>query len=251
MSSHYKRLLFIVALYGALVSCAALAEAQSGVQRASAALSAVESPEEEERAAALQLQRDRQVELPPADPQAAIERVRQSGLMNDYPDGVFHAERGLTRAELAVILDKTFALGTRKPCGSDFVQPMDVPVNHWAMRAIENVLTRCIMSGYREGRFYPNHDMTRAEALAIFAQAYGVYQYDDDTVKAILSNYPDSARIPAWARKAMATSLKSGFVDTPPQQAIRPLAPMSRGDMAYALSQYLKRHDPPAQESQP
>src|ERR1044072_10024972 len=95
------------------------------------------------------------------------------------------------------------------------------------------------MQGYRDGFFYPAQKVSRAEALAILAQAYGVYQYDPNTVDTILSNYPDARLIPPWARKAVATSLKNGFVDVDPKAKIRPLQPMTRGDMAYALSQYL------------
>lgn len=166
--------------------------------------------------------------------------VQQAGLMHGYPDGKFHPERGLTRGELASILSKAFKLQQRQPV-ADAPVLKDVPVGYWAASDIQLAVSRGIMRGYRDGFFYPEQRISRAEALAILAQAYGVYQYDDLTVESILSHYPDSGQVPEWARKAMATSLKYGFVDVEPKQNLRPLQPMSRGDMAYALNQYLTR----------
>jgi hypothetical protein len=100
------------------------------------------------------------------------------------------------------------------------------------------------MTGYRSGQFFPNQRVTRAEAFSILAQAYGVFQFPDDTVAQLLSKYPDSDRIPNWAKKSVATALYEGFinVDATTNQ-IKPLEPMTRGDMAYALSKYLERQE--------
>lgn len=188
-----------------------------------------------------QQQRDQRIEeVPEGNPASAITKVRAAGLMGGYPDGDFHPERTLTRAQLASILNKTFKISERKP-GIHTVATKDVPGSYWAARDIDAVMSRGIMQGYREGFFYPEQRVSRAEALSIFAQAYGVQQFDDNTVLAILSNYPDAEQAPDWSRKALATSLKYGFVDVPPTGNIRPLQPMTRGDMAYALSQYLDR----------
>ena len=120
----------------------------------------------------------------------------------------------------------------------------DVPSTYWAAPAINTVVRLGVMKGYRDNLFYPNQQVDRAEALAIFAQAYGVQQYDDETVKVILSQYPDASALPDWSRKAMATALKNGFVDVDQSREIRPMQPMTRGDMAYALAQYLYRLNP-------
>jgi hypothetical protein len=97
------------------------------------------------------------------------------------------------------------------------------------------------MKGYRGNMFFPNQRVTKAEALAIFAQAYGVFQFTDKTVNEILAPYPDAGSIPIWARKAIATVISEGFINTDAQKNISPLLPMTRGDMAYVLSKYLQR----------
>ena len=95
--------------------------------------------------------------------------------------------------------------------------------------------------------FFPNQRVTRAEALAIFAQAYGVFQFPDPSISEILAKYPDASEIPSWARKSIATALYEGFVNVDiATNKINPLKPMTRGDIAYALSKYLERQVRPS-----
>lgn len=204
-------------------------------------LAAFAQPSASTAEAVKQFLRDQAVIAPGGNGASAISKVQEAGLMSPYTDGRFHPERALTRAELATVLVKAFHLGERKVIDAETAPLKDVPSGYWAANDINLVTKLGVMHGYRDGYFYPEQRTTRAEALAILAQAYGVYQYDDQTVDAILSNYPDARQIPAWARKSLATSLKYGFVDVAPKSKIRPLQPMTRGDMAFALSQYLER----------
>jgi hypothetical protein len=174
-----------------------------------------------------------------------IADVTTAGWMNTYPDGNFRSDLLLSRAELASILVKAFRLDQRQSQAKP-IELQDVPPSHWAYRDIQTVLRSGVMSGYREGQFFPEQRMTRAEAFSIIAQAYGVFQFPEDTVSKILASYPDATEIPDWAKKSMATALYEGFVNLQPNQKIDPLAPMTRGDTAYALSVYLRRQHAPA-----
>lgn len=176
---------------------------------------------------------------PPSDP---IEQVVTAGLMSNLPDGQFHSERLISRAELASILVKAFQLDKRAAANQEsLIEVQDVPASHWAFNDIQTVLKTGIMKGYRGNMFFPNQKVTRAEAFAIFAQAYGVFQFPDNTIEGILAKYSDAASIPSWARKSLATGLNEGFVNIYEPNNIYPLQPMTRGDMAYALSKYLER----------
>lgn len=178
--------------------------------------------------------------------QNPVNQVIEAGLMSANPNGDFQAETILSRAELASILVKTFQLNQRTSNQTSAVPVQDVPRSHWAYDDIQTVLRSGVMTGYREGRFFPDQRVTRAEAFSIFAQAYGVFQFPDATVNDILSRYPDAGSIPAWARKSMATALYEGFVNTDANSQINPLSPMTRGDMAHALSVYLSRQENPS-----
>jgi len=173
-----------------------------------------------------------------------VEQVIAAGWMTRDREGDFQAQRILNRAELASILVKTFDLEKRVSQPDEPIAVLDVPTSHWAYRDIQLVLQNNIMTGYRQGRFFPNQRVTRAEAFSILAQAYGVFQFPEDTVAELLSRYPDAEKIPTWARKSIATALYEGFVNIDPlTNSIDPLAPMTRGDMAYALSKYLERQE--------
>ncbi len=175
-------------------------------------------------------------------PSATIQQVIDAKLMTNFADGKFYPERLINRAELAAILVKTFRLEKRQAAPNvTLTSPEDVPTSHWAFKDIQIVLRTDIMKGYRGNMFFPNQRVTKAEALAIFAQAYGVFQFPDETVNEILSPYPDAASIPSWAKKAIATVISEGFINTDSQGNISPLTPMTRGDMAYILSKYLQR----------
>ncbi|HYW20157.1 MAG TPA: S-layer homology domain-containing protein [Nodularia sp. (in: cyanobacteria)] len=178
-------------------------------------------------------------------PSEAIQQVITAKLMTNSPDGNFYPERMINRAELAVILVKTFKLDQREAVKQQESKILpDVPRTHWAFNDIQAVLKTDIMKGYRGNLFFPNQRVTRAEGMAIFAQAYGVFQFGDSTVNELLEAYPDAASIPVWARRAIATVVAEGFINTDDQNNISPLRPMTRGDMAYLLSQYLQRQQP-------
>ena len=171
-----------------------------------------------------------------------VDQVVSAGLMSKDPTGNFNPDRILSRAELASLLVKTFDLDRRQASlqGQDFAL-QDVPSSHWASENIQIVLKTGVMNGYRDGMFFPNQRVSRAEALAILAQAYGVFQFPQSSINELLANYPDAGEIPEWAKKSIATALYEGFVNTDANNNIKPLDPMTRGDMAYALSQYLER----------
>ena len=182
-------------------------------------------------------------------PSNSLDQAVKAGLMTPQSDGISDISTTLSRAELASILVKAFHLD-RHSAQHPFAvgQLQDVPASYWAYQDIHLVLQNGIMSGYREGRFYPDQRITRAEAFAIFAQAFGVFQFSEPTVSQVLARYPDAVQIPSWARKPMATALHEGFVNTK-NDRIDPLSPMTHGDMAYALAVYLRQQDAHAQDS--
>ncbi|QKQ77797.1 S-layer homology domain-containing protein [Nostoc sp. TCL240-02] len=174
----------------------------------------------------------------PAD---SIQQVTAVKWMTNFPDGKFYPERLLSRAELASIMVKAFRLDKREAVTKANLTIPDVPRSYWAFNDIQTVLKTDIMKGYRGNEFFPNQKVTKAEALAIFAQAYGVFQFPDEAVNEILASHPDEKSIPTWARKAIATVATEGFLNTDAQGNISPLKPVTRGDMAYVLSKYLQR----------
>jgi S-layer homology domain len=172
---------------------------------------------------------------------SAIDQVIAAKLMTNNSDGKFHAEAIMSRAEIATILVKAFNLEKLKPSVTTPIKFNDVSSSYWAAKDIEIAVRTGTMEGYEKERFFPNQRVNRAEAFAIFANAYGVFQFPDPTINEILAPYPDAKDLPKWSRRALATALNEGFVNLGADNQINPLKPMTRGDMAYALSKFLEK----------
>ncbi len=177
---------------------------------------------------------------PVADPMAEVAAV---GWIQPDASGNFQPNSMLSRAELASILVRAFRLDQRQSTLTSVPQFQDVPSSYPAYADIQTVVRTGIMAGYRGGLFFPEQRITRAEAFSIIAQAYGVFQFPEETINQILSVYPDAAKIPTWGRKSMATALHEGLVNLDADQNINPLSPMTRADVAASLAIYLRRQN--------
>ncbi|MFM7428097.1 MAG: S-layer homology domain-containing protein [Elainella sp.] len=175
-----------------------------------------------------------------ADPMAEVAAV---GWIRPDANGNLQPDALLSRAELAGILVRAFRLDQRQSTLTTVPQFQDVPASYPAYADIQTVVRTGIMEGYRGGLFFPEQRITRAEAFSIIAQAYGVFQFPEETINQILSVYPDAAKIPTWARRSMATALHEGLVNLDADRTINPLAPMTRADVAASLAIYLRRQN--------
>lgn len=97
----------------------------------------------------------------------AIAAVAGAGLMQGSRPHHFDPLLPLTRAELAVILDRAY----RFPGGGDPPAFSDLPGGHWAFGAVGNLAGAGIAGGYPDGTFRPAGPVTRAEFSAFMARA--------------------------------------------------------------------------------
>lgn len=177
----------------------------------------------------------------------SIERLFSMGWMCHLTeDATFDPTASVTRSELAQVLEKAFKLDQRSTANNPAIWVQDMTGDRPDYSAIQIVLKTNTMTVDSQGRFFPDRPVTRAEGLAIFAQAYGVFQLSEDAVTELLNEYPDAGDIPNWAKQAMATAVQEGFVNTDRNPGIRPLELMTHHDLAYALIQYLDKQQNPA-----
>lgn len=159
-----------------------------------------------------------------------IDKLAINNVVVGYPDGYFRPTRNITRAEFATILVKGFNLDN---CGMPRENLFkDVPASNWANPAIAKAVDEDLLAGYPNGKFEPNHPVTRAEALSTIAKGMTC---DIDQCKAdeILSRYADGSQVPNWARIPVAKSLENGALkDSPNPNMIMPNREASRADVA-------------------
>lgn len=88
------------------------------------------------------------------------------GVVTGYLDGGFHPNASITRAEFATVLAKVFGLSGTASSGSSLSDTS----GHWAEASIRALQQKAIISGYQNGTFMPNREISRAEIIAMISK---------------------------------------------------------------------------------
>jgi phosphoribosyl-AMP cyclohydrolase len=105
---------------------------------------------------------------------------------------------------------------------------------HWAGASIKQAVTAGIVSGYPDGTFKPSTTVTRAE-FAVMLMNTLKPQGEGATL-----TFTDTAKIGAWAKKAVAQAVQSGIINGYADGSFRPGAAMTRSEMAAMIANALK-----------
>lgn len=116
----------------------------------------------------------------------AINYVVNKGLISGYPDGTFKPNANITRAEFAQMISGYVTVGGN---ATNFKDVND----HWAKEAIEKLYGNKSVTGYPDGTFKPNDEITRAEAVTILNSVFGRVSNTQsfDSVKSSLKSFGD------------------------------------------------------------
>jgi len=93
----------------------------------------------------------------------AIRTMASYGMVTGYPDQTFQPKRPITRAELAVILDRCFNFSDSS---ANSAAMWDVD-SHWAKKEINELQKAGIVTGYEDGSYRPNAFVSRAEVAVM------------------------------------------------------------------------------------
>lgn len=95
-----------------------------------------------------------------------IESAAAEGIVSGYPDGHFHPNQKVTRAEMAILIQKAFNLPV-PVTASTFTDVTQSMASYDAIRAIVGAR---VTLGYGDQTFKPYNSMTRAEFAAFLAR---------------------------------------------------------------------------------
>ena len=99
---------------------------------------------------------------------SAVGIVSDAGLMCGYENGAFCPQKAITRAEFAMLAFRLEGkIETETPVFSD------VSSEHWAAEAIAFTQQKGYLSGYEDGSFRPEQNITRAEAVKVINRMLG------------------------------------------------------------------------------
>jgi len=146
---------------------------------------------------------------------------------------MFKPNKKVSRAEMATMVVKGYNLDTTSEC--DNLTFSDVPKNHWAHDYISIGVAENMIAGKTDNKFYPNHNITRAEALTIMSKGINC-PMDEAKANEILSQYKDGSKVPCWARECVAKAIENGALKNERNQDfIRPNDNTTRAEASSML----------------
>jgi len=167
-------------------------------------------------------------DVPPTHPdRAAIEFLNRHDVIYGYPDGTFLPDAAITRAEILKIALEANSEGRTALLTASTAQSRfnDVDASHTLSTYIAYAADHGYISGYADGSFRPNSNVTRAEAAKILANILAVVAPDAPNPYTDLDNSSLKPFIVAVAGA-------NWFRPTPPMY--NPNIPITRGEVASA-----------------
>lgn len=174
-----------------------------------------------------------------------VNKAAELGLMNGYADtNLFGPNDTITRAQVAQVLFNMAGhhADMDLPEGSyneiyGYASFVDVNGKMWYGKAIAWAKAAGIVTGYGDGTFAPENNITREEfatMLARYAQKYGNYTAGS---AADFAAYGDASVVDSWAAEYVAWAVKGGYMGKN-TNVLTPLANMTRAEAAAMVVRY-------------
>jgi len=165
---------------------------------------------------------------------ACVDQMGSSGVMKGYGDRRFLPNNNISRAEFAALMMRAFGESTKV---RDALAFTDVPASFWAADVIKQAYERGFLEGYPNSQFRPYQEISRAQAMTIFARVRRLSS-TGDTDNILNQYFSDQSEIPGYARGAIAAAAKANLVvNYPAVDQFRPNDGMKRGEVAAVLCQ--------------
>ena len=170
----------------------------------------------------------------PADAwyQEAVAYAADKGLMNGVSATQFAPDALLTRAMAAQILHR--AAGEPVSAANAFD---DVAADQWYAAAVNWAAEAGIVSGYGDGRFGPDDNVTR-EQLAVILYNFAKRQNMDVAAGGGLSAFADAASVSDWAEEAMIWAVGKGLISGKEGSILDPAGSATRAEVATILMRF-------------
>ena len=160
-----------------------------------------------------------------------VESLSYAGLTAGYPDGTYRPGNPVTRAEMAVFLLKGMNSGTYTPPDTDGSHPFSDIAGHWAEAWMEDLYDEGLTSGYPDGTYRPQNEVTRAEmAVFLLKSKHGAGYSPPSATGGVFSDV-----VGHWAEDWIEQLAEEGITGGYPDGTYRPNNPVNRAEMAVFL----------------
>ena len=139
--------------------------------------------------------------------QAAIQRAAALGIVQGNPDGTYKPNAATTRAEFMTMLAKAFKWQSDENEATELNFQDNDNIGAWAKDAIAEGLKRGIVTGYKDGSFRPDQEITRTEMIVMLARALGI-----EASAIEQTSFSDDENIPTWGKGAVEALREQGLL---------------------------------------
>ncbi len=169
---------------------------------------------------------------------AGIDFVVEKGLFNGMNKTTFAPNKTMTRAMLVTVLWRS--AGEPEADGATFT---DVPAEQWYTEAVAWAAEKGVVTGYTDGTFRPDNQITREQLATILFRYTKLYEMDPPE-RADLDSFPDSKDVQSYAveafRWAVGKGLVNGIYDSSAGETfLRPAGSATRAQVATILMRFL------------
>lgn len=126
--------------------------------------------------------------------------LQKLGLVTGYQDGSFQPDTSITRAEFATILAKVF--GFAGNAGESSLSDIS---GHWAEASITALKQKGVISGYPNGTFLPDREISRAEIIAMISRIINL-----NSINAASSSFTDLDK--TWNKEQIEQAAAVGII---------------------------------------
>jgi hypothetical protein len=149
--------------------------------------------------------------------------------LKGYPDGTFRPDRGLSRAELAVLLSRII---TERTAGTGTKSYSDVKASYWAAAEVSLAVRQGWLQGYSDSSFAPERQVTRAELAQVLSN---ISKWAAGTA----STYSDVSG--HWAFAAISAAEAEGLLTGYPDGSFQPDKAVTRAEAVTVFNKFLHR----------
>jgi hypothetical protein len=161
-----------------------------------------------------------------------ITELTRRGILTGFPDGKFHPNEPVTRAQFAALVASVF----KKTKVRNAINFKDVSTSHWAYNGIREAYEMGFLGGTSGNQFNPNQSLSRLQVLVALTR--GLNYSASNSTASVLNFYSDATTIPADVRSLIAAATERGIVvNYPNVRAFSPNVVATRAEVAAFLYQ--------------
>ena len=166
-----------------------------------------------------------------------IAAAYQLGLMNGVSTYEFAPKAPLSRAMVAAMLYRMAGSPAAYYGGRQFTDGAD---GKWYSSVIRWASQMGIVTGFQDGSFRPNENVTRVQLAAMLFR-FAQYQSRDIQGRGDLNSYQDSSSVQAWAKEAIQWAVAKGLISGKSGACLDPSGSATRAEAAAVLVRFLRQ----------